>query len=223
MNLGDTADSFPGFLPQEECFTRVTGVLRESGLRFFTLLGNHDTATPKRLAVPLCGMPDRYYSFDAGSHLCLFLDASMNSETEPYPAGMIDWKNCSLDSGQLRWLEETLRNAEKPVCVFCHPCFALKAGWAEELHLIRNRGAAMDLFVKSGKVAAVFCGHYHPGDLQTAGGIPYVTLAAMCEGEQNTYAVVTAEGFELTVEGRGGQPSLKLRRTLPEKISEVQK
>ena len=68
----------------------------------------------------------------------------------------------------------------------------------------------MELFSGSGKVAAVFCGHYHPGDLQIRDGIPYVTFAGMCEGEANSYAVVTAEDGLIRVEGRGNQPSFEV-------------
>ena len=36
----------------------------------------------------------------------------------------------------------------------------------------------------------VFQGHYHSGHEAVIDGIPYLTLAAMCEGERNSYKIV---------------------------------
>lgn len=212
VNLGDTTDAAPGYLPQTACFSRMTDIMASSGKPFFSLIGNHDTATDKQTAAALCGMPGRYFSFDAGDCICLFLDTSSNAISDPYPAGLIDWERCVIDAEQLAWLQSSLNRADKPVLVFGHACFALKAGESEACHLIRNREPVMHMFEQSGKVAAVFCGHYHPGDMEIVKGIPYITLAAMCVGQDNAYALVSLSRNTVTVQGRGRQLSYCIKR-----------
>jgi manganese-dependent ADP-ribose/CDP-alcohol diphosphatase len=45
------------------------------------------------------------------------------------------------------------------------------------------------MLAASGKVKTVFQGHYHPGHENELNGIRYITLPAMCEGEENRFAV----------------------------------
>jgi alkaline phosphatase len=206
-NLGDTSDVAPEYLSQEEGLSRVTEVFASSGLPFFSVIGNHDTAVRKCRVTEICRMPGRYYSIDIGGFRCVFLDGSLNDPDDPEAPGLIEWANCWIDTKQVTWLQNELTASTLPVLIFCHPCFLLKEGWVEELHLIRNRSTLMNMFAESGKVSAVFCGHYHEGDFQYRDGIPYFTLAAMCEGERNTYAVVTVGDNRILVEGRGNQAS----------------
>ena len=46
------------------------------------------------------------------------------------------------------------------------------------------------MIVASGKVKAVFQGHYHKGHETVIDGIPYHTLPAMCEGEENRFMII---------------------------------
>ncbi len=211
VNLGDTTDAVPGYLPQSACFERMKEIMATSGKPYFSVIGNHDTATEKKSIIALCEMPGRYFSYDAGPFLCLFLDSSSNCVTEPYPTGLIDWERCMIDDAQFTWICDALCKARKPVLVFAHACFALKAGESEESHLILNREPIMRIFAQSSKVAAVFCGHYHPGDLQVVDGISYITLAAMCVGQENAYCVVRVKDGEIIVRGSGRQPSYRIQ------------
>ena len=210
MNLGDTAQADRGYRPQEELFSLALAELDRAGLPFYSVIGNHDTATEKQKVTELLQMPGRYYRFDSGSYRCLVLDASLNAPDKPYPKTEIKWDECYIDNEQGSWLRKELAMADRPVLVFSHLNFVLKPGWVEDLHLIVNREEYMRLFADSGKVAAVFSGHYHPGDVEMASGIPYVTFAAMCEGLENTYALVTVEGSTVRVDGFGTQPSYKI-------------
>ena len=210
VNLGDSTDSAPGYLPQQECFRRVTEVLASGGKPFYSVIGNHDTGVRKAEAVRLSAMPDRYYAVTAGGFRCLFLDGSLNDPDDPDPRSIIDWEACVIDREQLSWLSLELNESRLPVLVFCHPCFALKPGWNQYLHLLKNRERLMSLFSGCGKVAAVFSGHYHSGDVEIVDGIPYVTVAAMCVGEADTWAVVTVNDREVLVEGSGSQPSFRV-------------
>ena len=81
---------------------------------------------------------------------------------------------------------------------------------------MRNAPAVRQLLEKSGKVAAVFSGHYHDGGFQTVNGIPYVVLQANAAygndvSYHNQYAVVDvfADGKKVktVVSGHGMQRS----------------
>ena len=56
--------------------------------------------------------------------------------------------------------------------------------------IIRNAPEVRALLSSSGKVKAVFQGHYHPGHENEIDGIRYHTLPAMCEGEENRFSII---------------------------------
>ena len=207
VNLGDSTDYAPGYLPQHSCFRRVTEVLSSSGKPFYSVIGNHDTGLRKTEIIRLSNMPARYYAVTIKGFRCLFLDGSVDDPENPDPQSFIDWEACVIDREQLSWLSLELNESRLPVLVFCHPCFSLGAGWIQYLHLVKDRSRLLNLFSGCGKVASVFCGHYHNGDVEIVDGIPYVTVSAMCVGEANTWAVVTVNNREVRVEGSGNQPS----------------
>lgn len=207
VNLGDTTDVGEGYLPQEDCLREMENCMSTFHGPHYSVIGNHDTGIPKETVVKLQRLPGRYYSVDTPEFTCLFLDASVNDPKDPWTEKLIDWENCWIDDEQMLWLKETVEKTVKPLLVFCHPCFSLKEGWGEELHLIKNREEILRLFRDSGKVAAVFCGHYHPGDARTWEGIPIITPSALCTGEDTAYCVVTCDDSSVIVEGFGRQSS----------------
>ena len=209
VNLGDTADGFAGHRPQTELLSEVRDVLRGSGLPYHAISGNHDTSLPKEDFYPYLDMPDRYYAFDCGGYRCLVLDACLNDVREPLPQTEIQWDDCWIDPGQIAWLRQELEQAAGDVLIFTHVPFMLETRETENPHLIRNRDAVMELFEKSGKVRAVFSGHYHDGCFGMCGGIPYITFSAMVIGEENAYAVVDVTDGGITVTGFGRQKSAR--------------
>ena len=78
-------------------------------------------------------------------------------------------------------------------------------------HVIINRKEVIELFEKSGKVKAVFCGHYHDGDFSERNGIQYITFRAICTGDEENHAVVTVEKDFIRVDGYGTQPCIEIR------------
>jgi hypothetical protein len=60
---------------------------------------------------------------------------------------------------------------------------------AEQHHLVKNAAEVREILEKSGKVKAVWQGHYHTGHDSIINGISYHTLGAMCEGEENRYII----------------------------------
>ena len=207
MNLGDTADGFAGHRPQTELLLEVRDVLRGTGLPVYSIIGNHDTTMKKEDFYPYLDMPDRYYAFDCGCYRCIVLDACLNDVGEPLPKKEIQWDDCWIDPGQIAWLRRELEQAAGEVLIFTHVPFMLEEKNIENPHLIRNRDALMQILSQSGKVRAVFSGHYHDGCFGIYGGIPYITFAAMVISEENAFAVVDVTDTEIRVTGFGRQKS----------------
>ena len=74
---------------------------------------------------------------------------------------------------------------------FLHQC--LDPG-VEQRHILQN-AAEINALLQTGRTAAVFQGHYHPGFRSVRNGIPYVTLAALCEGPASSAMVIDTDAF----------------------------
>ena len=72
-----------------------------------------------------------------------------------------------------------------------------------------NASEVNSLLTKSGKVCAIFSGHYHPGLDMHIGKIPYVALAALCDGDAASCAVVEIADGKVTVNGYGKQKTIE--------------
>ncbi len=212
VDLGDTADGYDGHRPQTELLLEARDVLRASGLPYYAIIGNHDTSIPKQAFYSYLDMPDRYYAFDCGGYRCLVLDACLNDVREPLPQTEIRWDDCRIDPGQIAWLRRELDAAAGDVLIFTHVPFMLEEKEIENPHLVKNRDEVMALLEESGKVRAVFSGHYHDGCFGVCGGIPYITFSAVVIGEKNAYAVVDVTEEAVTVTGFGRQKSARFAR-----------
>ena len=206
--LGDIVDSFDGYKPQTQGLTEIRAMLDSFGLPFYPTFGNHDTALDKREFIRLIGMPGRYYSFETEDYLCLMLDSSMNSKSEPYPQREIKWTQCYVDDEQLDWMKEKISQSGKPVAVMTH---ALLSG--DEDHTIINADEIISILLEhEDKIAAVFCGHYHFGQHSKIGSIPYVVFKALCMGETLTCAVVEIKDNLVNITGYGDEPSIQIKK-----------
>ncbi len=210
INLGDTADSQPGFGDQRFLAREIYSALEKSGKPVYCAIGNHDTSLRKEELAEILRMPSRYYDFETEDFHCIVLDANMNSPEKPLPESEIEWSETYLDPSQLEFLKSSIDKADKPVLVFCHELFMLGAYGEDNPHVIRNRDEAVSIFEESGKVKAVFCGHYHYGDHVKHGGVHYFTFNALVNYDEESYAVVKAGGGKIIIEGHGLQRSAEL-------------
>ena len=207
IDLGDTADYQPDCGDQRELAKEVYGIMEKTGLPVCCAIGNHDTSLPKDELTDILHMPGRYYEFKTADFNCIVLDANMNSPETPCPGEEIEWGNTWFDPEQLVFLKDALARAGKPVLVFCHELFMLEYYEQDNPHVIRNRDEAIRLFEESGKVKAVFSGHYHPGDCVLHNGIYYLAFTALVLHENESFAVVKADKDRITVEGHDLQKS----------------
>ena len=58
----------------------------------------------------------------------------------------------------------------------------------EAHHIVKNADYVRSII--NGRAELVLQGHFHPGGENTVDGIPYITLPAMCEGEENSYRIL---------------------------------
>ena len=129
-----------------------------------------------------------YYSFDLNGLHIVILDANYLSDGIDYDHGNFSWTDTNIPPAELHWLEQDLASTDGPVIVFIHQ---LLDGTGS--HYVKNAANVRQILEASGKVLAVFQGHYHSGAYSQIQGIHYYTLSAMVEGsgaENNAYAIV---------------------------------
>ena len=203
VNFGDTADLFGNGKPQTLLWEETADVLKNCGREYYCLIGNHDTSTDKRTWVEIMNMPSRYYSFNHGSYKVLVLDPNQNDEKNPFPSEEIKWAYCYIDDEQFEWMKNEIEAAKEEVIIFTHELLILNERNNDDDHVIRNREKVIDLIEKSGKVKAVFSGHYHYGDRACHNGIDYVTFRSICLNDDYAHYVVTIDETGIDVKEYG--------------------
>ncbi len=114
--------------------------------------------------------------------------------------------NAALSAPQRDWLRDELRAAEaagERVIVFCH--YPLLP---EDKHTLWDEAEIVEILLASPAFAAWFNGHNHAGLYAERDGRHFVTLRGMVETPDETaWAIVSVEGRELRIDGRGREPS----------------
>lgn len=216
VNLGDTADGYPEYKPQLELLGEIADIFKASGRKFYSVIGNHDTSSDKHDYYKILGMPNRYYTFDAGDYLGVVLDAAMDDPEKPYPDHEMTWYTPYLDEEQIQWFQKTVNESEKRILVFTHFPFIIPDPDCELInnpfrnHYILNRDKIMDVLCCNDKIRAVFSGHYHDGSVMLIDGKPFVIFRSMAEGGECTFADVEIDDETLKITGHGRQESFTL-------------
>ena len=131
-----------------------------------------------------------YYSFVRGGVTFAVLDLGFFADGTAMMPGKADWRKGHLSPEQWKWFDEVLESAKGPVVTFSHWRLDPKGrGGLEAL----DAGRMREVFVRSGKVRASFCGHHHYGDYGVWDGIGYYCQRAMVTGsgaENSSYSEV---------------------------------
>ncbi len=238
--LGDFTDNpVTQNLSYEQRKAAATGFVRDAeqllsrfkGPRYH-VFGNHDTDQMSKeqyldyLNNTGISAGASYYSFDRGGVHFVVLDASFKSDGNTYsgvpdtPGAGYKWSDANVPQTELDWLKTDLASSKGPVIVFGHqylnPAEEIDAQF-DPVHTVRNAPTIRKMLEQSGRVLAVFAGHYHDGDFQTVNGVPYVGLQAnVAYGNDtayhNQYALVDvlrdSSGYRVVVQGHGLQKSL---------------
>jgi manganese-dependent ADP-ribose/CDP-alcohol diphosphatase len=181
----------------------------------------HKASVPRRL-----GMPARYYDFEVSGWRFVALDGNDLSlhaypeDSEGHKASLDYYRTHAKDSPrsngavgakQLQWLESVLERAAKSrehVVLYCHfPVFPAAA------HNLWNAKAILEVIRRHACVKAYINGHNHAGNHAVNDGVHYLTLKAMVDTEETSYAVVEVYGDRLEIRGFGreSQRTLTIR------------
>ena len=198
----------------------------------YHVFGNHDTdqASKEDVQTKLIntGIPagQTYYSFNKGNVHFIVLDAGFKSDGTAYAASNYTWDDANIPAAEMAWLKNDLAATNLPTVVLTHqqlnPQEQIDPNFDVQ-HCVRNAAAVRSLLEASGKVVAVFSGHYHDGGFQTVNGISYVVLQASAAygndaSYHNQYATVDvyADGknMKLAVAGNGMQKSYVIKASL---------
>ena len=189
--LGDIIDRGTDKDEPKECLTQILQLLRTSAIPFCILAGNHDLAVfSKDEFAALTGSPKPPCTLDSDRHRFIFLDANYFSDMTSYDATedrIIKWTDCNLPPEQLAFLQNALDTTQKPCIVLLHQNLESDA---DPKHRVNNAHEARKIMEDSKKVALVLQGHYHRGADRIENGIRYLTLPAMCEGENNHFLIL---------------------------------
>ena len=187
--LGDLINDCGNSAENRKLLAEMAALLHSFSMPVYCLPGNHDyeafTLTEFQ-QITDCLAPPSVLRF-CGKTL-LFPNASYREDGTPYDGNPVDWTDSCIPSPELDLLCRTLAEPEtEEAYVFLHQNLDPDV---EGHHIIRNAPEVRALLSSSGKVKAVFQGHYHPGHENEIDGIRYHTLPAMCEGEENRFSII---------------------------------
>lgn len=220
VELGDLVDSAPDqCLDDSEgyraCLRTETGYLRTiNGVfsrvrRRHYVLGNHCVENlTKQEFLSAIKRKASYYSFDQSGVHFVVLDACFRKDHVDYGRRNSDWKESYIPPHELDWLRKDLSATRSPTMIFVH-----QRADTEDAYAIKNSRDVRTVLEESGRVKAVFQGHYHNGGNQKINGVHYFTFGALVDGpgeNSGAHAVVEIYPTAINVIGFCGQPSATL-------------
>ena len=208
-----------------------------SGPRYH-VFGNHDTDQMSKADyqahITNTGIPAgaTYFSFNQGGVHFVLLDGGFKADGNAYsgvpgtPGSGYKWDNANIPAAEVNWLKSDLASNQLPVIVLGHqylnPAEQVDAQF-DPAHSVKNAAEIRQILEKSGKVLAVFAGHYHDGDFQQINGISYIGLQSSAAygndvSYHNQYATVDvrADGkkYQVVVAGNGLQKNYVVNAVL---------
>lgn len=181
--LGDLTDTEDTKGQEILNMRKITTFLSFYSIPTMVVMGNHDAYVfePSEFYSLLGGCRPR--TMAAGDATLLFLSANYNPDGSPYRPHDFRWDKCYLPT---EGLAEQIAAAPGDVYVFLHQ--NLDAACPAD-HRPVNADEVCRILAESGKVKAVYQGHFHWGADTEQDGIRYVTLPAMCCFE-NTHRII---------------------------------
>ncbi|MBQ9841655.1 MAG: metallophosphoesterase [Clostridia bacterium] len=181
--LGDLTDTDESREREVDNMRQIAALFAACPIPTTVVMGNHDAYVfePAEFYALLGGCEPR--DVVMGNTTLLFLNANHNPDGSPYHPHAFRWDECYLPTEGLR---ERLDAARGDVYVFLHQ--NLDAACPAD-HRPRNADEVHRILADSGKVKAVYQGHYHWGADTERDGIRYVTLPATCCYD-NTHKII---------------------------------
>jgi hypothetical protein len=183
----------------EDNLSTAVEILRELQMPVYHAIGNDEQVNVSIQKICAAFKITRpFQSFRCAPFLGITLFADKNGD---------DW---TIGKDQMKWLEQELRGDDKHVLVFSY--FPLvdveideaasesESESAENLPVeLANRADVRNLLAQSGKVRAVFSGHWHKNSLVEQGGIHYVSIQSLVQnvaGNRPSESFAVAKFFE---------------------------
>ncbi len=187
--LGDIVDRGQTHDEELSCWQDILAEIKKYPYPYYILPGNHDYEIMIGDEFgSVSGMPEFPFYADVADMRLVFLDACYRYSGKRYDeAGMI-WTETMLTDKATAFLKETLEKSDRPCVIFTHQ--NLDKALPKD-YRIKHEMRLRRMIKKSGKVKAVFSGHFHAGSYNVIGGVKYITLASMTDTEINEYMIVT--------------------------------
>lgn len=181
--LGDLTDTEDTREREEANMAQIAALLDTCPIPTVCVMGNHDAYVfePADFYALLGGHEPT--DVTAEGKTLLFLSANHNPDGSPYRPHSFHWDKCYVPT---EGLAERIAAAEGDVTVFLHQ--NLDAACPAD-HRPVNADEVCRILAESGKVKAVYQGHFHWGADTEKDGIHYITLPAMCCFE-NTHRII---------------------------------
>lgn len=188
--LGDMTDHDENSTKEQiiTCFKETMTLINSYGILFYLVPGNHDylvmTAEDMKREANFKIPP---YTVETQNYNFIVLDANYRSNMVRFDEAGVEWTDSNLPPHQVEFLKNELEKSNKPCIVLVHENLDSSV---DKMHIIKNADQIRDIIKNSGKVKCVIQGHYHYGKESTIDSIPYITLPAMCEGENNSFRIL---------------------------------
>lgn len=228
-------DFYGGADSSEADLRQINGIFRTCEAPGYYVLGNLDSWSDggKQGFKETVGIDYSWVSFDVGGFHFVILDGAWLGEDMPispeHPGQeqrppvrlrLADGERLTgpddpighvghIPSHQLRWLEEDLAATQKMTVVFCHYPIYIGPCWAR----LDNEAEVVEVLERSGKVVAVFTGHFPRCHYKQEKGINYFIMRGMgqdCE-RLGSYAKVSITEDRLEVKGQVEQVDYEIK------------
>ena len=183
--LGDLTDSEEDHLEETRRLGEIADIMSAFPFPTLCLMGNHDAFTfTEEEFYSVLGEDKRPRRIDTEDKVLMFIDGCYFSCGKRYSPGDKNWRDTYFPFRDR--LEKELTEADKEVILFSHQNIDLSA---PSDHRMSNAEELNGIIAASGKVSAVYQGHYHKGLRSRSSGIDFITLPAVCENE-NAFFVI---------------------------------
>ena len=184
--LGDLTDTEDTKEKEISNMGEIAALFASYAMPIQVVMGNHDAYVfEQEEFYALLGGCEPIDVHEGGVHL-VFIDANYTAQGVKYTPHGFHWDDVGLPDPD--GLRDKLAALEGDVYCFTHQ--NIDPAIPAQDHRLANADAVCAILEDSGKVRAVYQGHYHWGNHSSRGGVEYVTLPAMAVYEENTCIII---------------------------------
>ncbi|PRR83801.1 metallophosphoesterase family protein [Clostridium vincentii] len=167
----------------------VCDELKNNGVNFIHVMGNHDTYNSSKQEVLNETKQERYFSIEEEDKKLIFIDSTLETNHECWGG--------SIDEEQLQWLENEVIDAEgKTVLIFSHHPVYDTTALSKDENLYIQEIEEVDRILSLHKGRGVFfCGHNHVNSICKRENWYFVQTAAILD--INAFRVVDIQADKI--------------------------